>query len=639
MKGKFSHFGLFYACLLVAVFAVGCNPMSVPSTRQANGNQAGPGGQNPGPGNGATTTGAGSGGETAPFLPTVEIRHLIEPNLTTDPSYNSGTGYHGGGSYVRKLTIPKNYAGRLYLAGINVGTLTDRFVKVRFKFGPNHHSETINAVVAKATGITPSTDISVLVMDLKNQPFRDIRLSYDLYDYNTYLAGETPVQDNRNSGLYCRALRLADDPTFTGVGNCDAGDEKCLYAYAKVLDQGLVKEGSGPVYTSFAPKLPQVKATAGSDYYADADALTLEKALSDSFLGPFKFNNLVNFNLAADPGVSIDWGPKTINSSTYYYRGPYKLSDRSNWHFKFGDLVGENRLFKNSRPYSGSVGPTPDLGTVFFGSYMFPLASKSSIQANTPYLGSDEWNQKRLTQINSVGGESLWMDGSSARAQTLNTANEHIGSCNVSAIIEIIAKDDSGNEYIITDTNEIKLQLVRETQYFEDTNSDVLYTNFKRCSSNSNCGSGECCYNNRCWDETLVSQCIDSTVSQGNHLTGEACSTDFDCVSLCCNRTTGVCAAHNTLTIPPVLCSKPVGDACIAKEWCQQVPVTKCIIVKSPIDPGTGTSSCYQQCYTVLEYGDCKAGTCVPPYQEPITSFDPDAPGACDNAVTAPNFN
>ena len=230
------------------------------------------------------------------------------------------------------------------------------------------------------------------------------------------------------------------------------------------------------------------------------------------------------------------------------------------------------------------------------------------------------------------------MDGSNARANSKNSDLEHIGSCNVSATIEILAKDDNGNEYIIANSNEVKLQLVRPTQYYTDLGTDVLYSNFKTCSSNATCGGSECCFNNRCWDETLVSQCFDSNTSTGNRIIGESCTTDLECSSLCCNRSSGLCAAHNTLSSPAVSCSKPIGDYCIAKEWCQKSPVVKCLIVKGPNNPNTGAITCNQQCYTVQEYGDCKAGICTAPFQATIPVFDPAAPGACDDAVPAPNF-
>jgi hypothetical protein len=229
------------------------------------------------------------------------------------------------------------------------------------------------------------------------------------------------------------------------------------------------------------------------------------------------------------------------------------------------------------------------------------------------------------------------MDGSNARAQSKNSALEHIGSCNISSSVEIIAKDKSGNEYVIALSKDVKLQLVRPILHYTDSGNDVLYTNFKTCSSNASCGGSECCFNNRCWDESLVSQCYDNSSIQGNKQIGDSCLTDMDCSSLCCNRSSGMCAPHNTVLNPAVLCSKPIGDFCIAKEWCQKTPVVKCLVVKTGTN-ALGEVTCRQQCYTTNEYGDCKNGTCVAPYQEVIPAFDPNADGACDNAVPAPNF-
>ena len=185
--------------ILAMAFAVsGCLSSDIPKAQQGF-NSTAAGESTTGAGEGATTTGSGSGSTSIP--PKVEIRHLIEPNLSTDITYTSGTGYGGGGSYVRKMTLPKNFQGRMYLAGINIGTLANRHVKVRFKFGVGRDAITIPGVVSAAPGITPQTNISVLVMDMRSEPFRNIRLTYDLFDYNEYSATQTPVQDNRDSGL------------------------------------------------------------------------------------------------------------------------------------------------------------------------------------------------------------------------------------------------------------------------------------------------------------------------------------------------------------------------------------------------------------------------------------------------------
>jgi hypothetical protein len=696
--------------LAMAFVISGCIPSDVPLTRQ--GFNATPIGESAsGVGAGATTSGVGSG--TTYIPPKVEIRHLIEPNLSTDPNYTSGTGYGGGGSYLRKLTLPKNFQGRLYLAGINIGTLSNRLVKVRFKFGVGRDAITIPAVVSSAPGITPQTNINVLVMDMRSEPFRNVRLTYDLFDYNEYSSTQTPVQDNRDTGLYCRGLRVEDDPTFVGVGQCDGlqPDEECLYAYAKVMDQGLVKavvNGSSTVLVPSVPTLPQVKSVTGNAYYQDSMTQNFKKTLSDNNLGPFKFSeaavplnstDAVSWDFLNPTLSTIDWAAKVFNSSNYYYRGPYRLVNRAEWHFKFADPVGTKKLFRlNSRTYTGPSVAVPEydgsytpgsnanglscsshtecsslhcnqgscairksIGSIcsshtecsslscnlgsgqcaqpktYFGSYLFPLATQMNLVANVPHLSSAIWSGPRTESTLVVPGKTLWMDGSNARAQSKNSDLEHVGSCNVSATIEIIAKDSNGNEYIVSLSEDVKLQLVRPILHYTDSGNDVLYSNFKTCSSNASCGGSECCFNNRCWDETLVSQCYDSASTQGNRQVGEGCGTDLDCSSLCCNRSSGLCAPHNTILSPAVLCSKPIGDFCIAKDWCQKTPVVRCLVVKTGTNT-LGDVTCRQQCYTTSEFGECKAGTCIAPFQDTIPVFDPNDPNACDDAVPAPSF-
>jgi hypothetical protein len=650
----YSHLGKKTLSFILSMsFALtGCLPSDIPSSRQQLANNAVPYGESTsGVGAGATTSGSTSGASST-LLPRVEIRHLIEPNLSSVQTYSSGTGYAGGGSYVRKLTLPKNFQGKLYLAGINIGTLADRIVKVRLKFGVGRDPVTIPATVVQAPGITPQTNINVLVMDMRSEPLRNIRLTYDLFDYNEYNSSQTPVQDNRNTGLYCRGLQVEDDPTFTGVGQCDGAQpgEECLYAYAKVLDQGLVKEvvnGLSTVLVPQTPSLPQVKSIAGSSYYQDFMAQVLKKPLADSSNGPFKLSEVavplnssdsinLDFLLSAAP-FALDWSAKTINSSQYHYRGPYRIVNKEEWHFKFSDLVGVNKLFRSSRPYTGPQIAVPENNTVYYGSYLFPLATQLDLSANVSHLSSATWDGDRSETALSAPGKTLWMDGSNARAQSKNSDLEHIGSCNVTSSIEIIAKDNNNNEYVIALSKDVKLQLVRPILHYTDSGNDVLYSNFKTCSSNASCGGNECCFNNRCWDQTLVSQCFDNSSIQGNKDIGDSCLTDLDCSSLCCNRTTGMCSPHNTVLNPAVFCSKPIGDFCIAKEWCQKTPVVKCLVVKTGTD-ALGNVTCRQQCYTTNEYGDCKNGICTAPYQEAIPTFDPNDPNACDNAVPAPNF-
>jgi hypothetical protein len=655
--------------LLVMIFIIsGCMPSDVPSTQKAL--------QTPGK-LGSVTSGAGAGaGETeddtteTSLPPKVEIRHLIEPNLSTDLTYSTGTGYAGGGSYVRKLTLPKNFAGRLYVAGINIGTLSARFVKVRFKFGVNREAVTIPATVTQAPGITPNTNINVLVLDLRSEPFRNIRLPYDLFDYNEYTtnpdgtlaSGVEPTQDNRDTGLYCRGLRVEDDPTFQGVGACDGAqsqigqpDEECLYSYAKVLDQGLIKQ-SGSVKVPLSPSFPQIKSVTGSNYFQDYMNQKILKPLPDTMVttssniaGNFRFSDVASpVNSSDSVAVTFsNWAVKSFAGSNYYYRGPYRLVNSTDWQFKFPELDGEKRLFRKNSwvAYDPAVGgPLTDDNQTFptqyrlyYNSYLFPLATKLSLNANVTHLASTQVDGTRTEQALSVAGKTLWMDGANARAQSRNTDLEHIGSCNVSATMEILAKDDNNIEYVVSIANDVKLQLVRPTQYKTDTGNEVLYTNFKSCNSNTGCGGSECCFNNRCWDDSLVSQCLENNSTQGNRIIGESCASDMECSSLCCNRTSGQCAPHNSELVPAVLCSKPIGDSCIAKEWCAKSTIRKCLVVKTGTD-SNGNVTCRQHCYNSEEYGNCTAGTCTPPVQEAIATFDPNAAGACNNAVPAPNF-
>ena len=666
--------------LLVMIYLItSCNPMAAPVSKRglaaADGSISTTAGSSSGAGGGAADDDDVIGdGSSLP--PKVELRHLIEPNLSYDTTYQTGTGLSSTGSYVRKMTLPKNYAGKLYVAGINVGTLSDRIVRVKFKWGANRKAipeEGIPATVVQAPGITPQTPISVLVLDLKSEPFRSVRLPYDLFDYNDYdfTAGDTPTQDNRNTGLYCRGLQVADDPTYVGVGACDGvqsnpdqPEEECLYAYAKVSDQGLVRQITS-AQVPLNPTLTQSNSFLGASYYQDFLAKSLLKPLTDTMptAGSFTAGSYLFSQVNATTGspaltfpAATIWDPLTIGTSTtkYFYRGPYRLMDSTNWQFRFARLDGAKRLFKENSyvNFDLSKGALPDnpvyavqdsdgnityvqQDKIYYNSYLFPLATKVSLASGVGYLGSGTPNGARGVTTTA----SLWMDGSNARAQSKDSEQNHVGSCNVTSSIEITAKDDNGVEYTISQALDVKLQLVRPTIYRTDIGTDVLSPNFRSCSSNASCGSSGCCLNNRCWDENLVSQCFDETDIQGNKPVGNSCATDLECSSLCCSSTNGQCAPHNVTLNPAVLCSKPVGAFCIAKEWCGKTPVTKCIVVSQPNDPVSGEARCTQSCYTVYEYGDCKNGACTPAVQPAIPVFNESDPNRCDGAVPAPDFS
>ena len=105
---------------------------------------------------------------------------------------------------------------------------------------------------------------------MRSKPFKDLRLLYDLFDYNDYrdeTGAETgiPTNDPYDKGLYCRGLKLEHDSTFEASSEntkCDESGERCLYSYAKVVDSGLYKrsdlEDESSPFVALSPKEPQV---------------------------------------------------------------------------------------------------------------------------------------------------------------------------------------------------------------------------------------------------------------------------------------------------------------------------------------------------------------------------------------------
>lgn len=601
--------------------------------------------------------------------PKVEIRNLVEPNITTSdyPSYFTGTGLVGAGTYVRKLTLPQNYGGFLYLGGLNITSLKNRFISVRFTFGVSGTQITVPATVSRAPGITPNTDIDVLVMDLRSKPFNTIRLLYDLYDYKDYSLDSEPVETNRDQNLYCRSLKLQDDPTFNGQGACDGfaadgvsplvdenGDpvtEKCLYSYAKVLDRGLAK-GSGTTFSETFPTIKQTDYTSGHlGYYAQTTSNLLNRCLPDKSLDTsvtvvdgvsaitrvddlfFSFFNEDKNLIQRDASNAI------IFNQPVKYLGPFKPINTANWETSRDAVFGEFGLFDYIPAiYPPGTFPEQMDNMQLHRSKLFPRFAKQPLGINVSYLETD------LTDLNSkvpvtmaANGVSGVIDGCSTRVESVTYDGYHIGSCNASGKIEILARDDNNVEYIVAETNEVTLQLVRSTQ-INGQGNEYLYSNFKTCQNNSQCGGDECCFNKRCWNNGLVAQCIEDTTPSPNLLVGEACGNDLECASLCCNRSTGLCAVHDTNV--GVLCNKPQGQFCLATEWCAKSTVQDCYIIDDGTDPDTGAALCHKQCYPVQSFGQCKNNVCQAPAAGKNPPFNPNAvPLDCSAAVPAPDFS
>ena len=229
-----------------------------------------------------------------------------------------------------------------------------------------------------------------------------------------------------------------------------------------------------------------------------------------------------------------------------------------------------------------------------------------------------------------TAGTSKFMDGCNARVNTYNaTTNENVGSCNVTATIELVSIDPvTKEEIIVSAVKSLKLQLIKAslTDYL---GKEVLYSAMKTCANSNACGAGECCYNSRCWSKNLVSQCKEDVTGSGNGAVGASCGSDYQCSSLCCSAASTTCAVHQNTALDQVLCSKSPGQTCVTREYCRKENVSKCLIVKVGTN-SLGQQTCALRCYNVPTYGDCINGGCIQPASPTVPAFDPTRP-LCTN--------
>lgn len=568
-----------------------------------------PTGTGTGTGSGSLPNNTGLGDTGTLSSQKVELSHLVDPFK---------------GTYTKKLTIPKNFKGNLYLAGINVASLHDKIVKVRFNFGLDRQSIVLGTTVARAPGIIPKTDIQVLVIDMNSSPFSNMRLGYDLYDYTDYSdVTKAPVVDPRDVGLYCRGLQLEDDPSFVALNQnskCSSASDTCLYTYAKITDATL--------YTGDLTSIPTRPQTWSlvSGVRNPSIALSLASmCLPDSEdVSEIKTNLNALFDLSLSSQPTYD---QII--AGYKYRGPYRAINATSWGIKSAAIFAPGKgLYEidSGMPADATVNyPVTGLN-----SYLFPRSGKISLSQNMFYLGGiladDRFDRRVLQQGTSIGITNN-VGGCNLRVMNYNSATtEGIGSCNVNASIEVFYEKD-GREVNITTDKTIKLQLIRasKTNY---EGKEVLASSFKACESSNTCGTDECCFNQRCWSKDLVTQCVDQLPILGNQPIGYNCSSDYECASLCCDQSRGACAPHDPNGVQPVSCSKSSGQQCISKEFCKPEFVPNCKVVKGPILNGKLT--CTLRCPLVETFGECSAGVCKSPVTPPVPAFNPDD---CSNAV------
>ncbi len=579
-----------------------------------------------------------------------ELRHIIDPFT---------------GTYKTKVTIPKNYKGLLYISGLNITSLNDKLISVRFKFGREKEEVIIPATIGRASGIIPQTDVEVLILDMEDQPFQDLRLLYDFFDYNDYDTNDdgvefgagddfsAPTNDVRDSGLYCRGLMLEDDPTFTistTNDKCDASGETCLYAYAKIKDSGLYYDDNGNP-TAINPSEPQIDIT-GDGYATQSQAELLKKCLPDQAINAAMNEVLQSISPAVNSSSSYSTTYNSANGG-FTYKGPYRALNRDFWEIS-GDAVlspvasssasgtEPTGIFQDTVPgYIAAAGESNPLAVAGQKSFLFPRAGKMDLQANLEYVGLsslavgiDVENSVRSVRSLVSAGESDYVDGCNLRVANYDDfRNEGISSCNVTGTIELVYNDpDTGELVTLTTSREIKLQLSRTSQTDFEGN-EVNYSALKKCSNSNACGANECCFNERCWSRSLVSQCIEDQPGEGNLGVGEACGSDFQCSSLCCSSASGSCSVHNPGE--DRFCSKAPGQKCVTKEFCRKENVYTCFIVKTGVN-NQGDPTCTRRCYNVPTFGECNAdGTCAPPKEPDVPDFDPNNPD-CSQAIDPP---
>jgi len=569
-----------------------------------------------------------------------DLRHFVDPF---------------DGTYKTKITVPKNLAGLLYISGINVSGLSERLIRVRFNFGREYEPIDVPATVGRAPGITPQTDIEVLILDMSSQPFNRIRLMYDLFDYTNYdgdgdgeevISDATVPSNAKNTNLFCRGLFLEHDPTFNdlggGAGKCDGTSDTCLYAYAKISDSHLYDSNG---YTT-TPSVPQIDHT-GSVYTADStyDAL---RCLPDSDQIDDLKLVLNSTNIGNNSALAIGDSVTLANGSTMTFNGPFRVYNYTNWE------ITDDAIFTSIDSSDDSARGifqkylTTQSASNGFKSFLYPRFGKMELSKDTQYIGLNsttlDSNLKRsaLTMISS--GSTDFVDGCNLRASHYDSyTNEGVSSCNVTATIELISLDPqtgAQTKILKTPNKSLKLQIIRPS-LVDYAGREVLYEALKTCQNSKDCKNDECCFNQRCWSKRIVTQCRENVKDQGNLNVGETCGSDFQCSSLCCSGSTKVCAPHvnNFTDSYKVLCSKSPGQTCVAQEWCQKVDLRKCLVVKTGISV-TGKQECGLRCYNVPTFAECRDGVCVPPQPYAIPAFDPLDPNRCNSALDPPkNLN
>jgi hypothetical protein len=536
---------------------------------------------------------------------------------------------------VSKLSIEKNFGGILYINGANISALSGHLITVRFNFGRNLEPVDVPAVIARSDKVIPRSNALMIAVDFKSRPFASLKLPYDLFDYNNYVnssnvEANTPVTDPYNENLYCRGLRLNHDTTWIDSnrdGKCASTDEKCLYAYAKILDTGLFTSTGAALYPAF-PQLDHagtgyINDTSASNF-SDPTSIQRSKCLPDSNSA----GNLVG--TGASPGTlgnsyivgstSLSYNDqvahvRVVNNQTlrtdYIYKGPYRPTATSLWEIQ-GDALFSTTVSLSNPGYgifrkflSGTSNATQKI-EAGYKSYLFPRAGRMSLRAGVDHFSSSGAfdNARNFNAGLGSNGSTGFMDGCNLRVSSYNYTNdENIASCNVTATIQILARDDKNPQTIVHTGTKLKLQVIRDTLKTTG-NVEVLHESRPFCGTSNACSSDECCFNNRCLKSSQIGSCPDFQEIPAFTKESGRCRSDFDCVTFCCMNAgtdsvtglgTGQCAVKPGDPLSP-FCNKPTfgsqkcltGDQCSVK--CQKVRVK--ILTQSIQDDGKNCKIC-----------------------------------------------
>lgn len=542
------------------------------------------------------------------------------------------------GSYRYKVTIPKTYRGELYFSGPNLSSLNDSQLEVSISFGQSpYHEVRLPAVLTTTTSPTTGDLVQVIKVAVTGMDFSSVPLAYHLYDYNDYnfldplaplsSTWDEPVTHNMHEKLYCRGLALSDDPT--AINNCTGTGDECRYAYARVDDVGLYNATTGQFIYPQGASARQID-NSGIGYDLDGDQSRLLRCLPDDGGG-------------VDAGSVVSIGDVLISfaGDNYEYQGPYQANDYSNWQITGDAIFGDKGLFLD-RHFSAPLASDPNYG---IRSLKFPLFTKIFLANQTQYLGVDPGEPASAAKslqvlsagVGQVNGETRYVDGCNARANTSSLMQESIDACNVAASVKLYRKQ-MGPQHVnesfklVAYSQNLKIQLVPDDANFTTGNS-VLGGAFQGCTQNSDCEEG-CCVNNRCISDQIMGSCPNLPGSGMSNLAlGQSCGSDFSCQSLCCQG--GVCAPHDPGASPSIYCQKPIGQSCaLGDEYCQFASVTQCLMVKT----GPGVNDCDYRCYTnPAVHGRCISGTCAAP-ATPVNMVD-ERGITCENAVDIPHFS